>query len=64
MAIGLAATLWLSQFMASLLFGVRQIDPLTYAAAAATLLVTAALACYVPARRVLGVDPVAALRTE
>jgi putative ABC transport system permease protein len=64
MAIGLAATLWLSQFMASLLFGVRQIDALTYVVASVTLIVTAALACYVPARRVLGVDPVAALRTE
>jgi putative ABC transport system permease protein len=64
MAIGLAATLWLSQFMASLLFGIQQVDALTYAGASVTLIVTAALACYVPARRVLGVDPVAALRSE
>jgi putative ABC transport system permease protein len=64
MVIGLAATLWLSQFMASLLFGIQQVDLLTYVAASVTLTSTAALACYVPARRVLGVDPVAALRTE
>jgi putative ABC transport system permease protein len=50
--------------MTSLLVGITARDPLTFAAAAAALLVPAALACYVPARRVLRVDPATALRME
>jgi predicted permease len=62
--VGLAATLWLSRLMQSLLVGIEPHDPLTYAAGAGGLLAVAALACYVPARRVLRVDPAIALRTE
>jgi putative ABC transport system permease protein len=47
-----------------LLFGVRPTDPLTFAAVAALILATAALACWLPARRASRVDPVDALRAE
>ena len=63
-AIGLAATLWLSRLIASLLFGVTAGDVLTYAVAIGTLLIASLAACYLPARAVLRVDPMIALRTE
>ncbi len=63
-AAGLAATFWLSRLMSSLLFEIEPHDPLTYAVAAVVLLGVATLACYLPARRVLRIDPAIALRTE
>jgi putative ABC transport system permease protein len=63
-AVGLAATLWLSRLMSSLLFEIQPYDPLTYLVVAAVLMAVAALACYIPARRVLRIDPAIALRTE
>ena len=60
-AVGLAATFWLSQLMSSLLFGIQPRDPLTYGGVAAVLLGVAVLACYIPARSVLAVDPAIAL---
>jgi putative ABC transport system permease protein len=62
--IGLAATFWLSRWMSSLLFEIQPHDPITYVTVSAVLIAIAALACYVPARRVLRVDPAIALRTE
>jgi ABC-type lipoprotein release transport system permease subunit len=50
--------------LASLLHEIRPDDPLTYVAVTAALVCVAALACYIPARRVLRVDPSVALRTE
>jgi ABC-type antimicrobial peptide transport system permease subunit len=50
--------------MESLLFGVTTLDPGTYALAALALLATAALAAYLPARRVTRMDPMGALRAE
>jgi putative ABC transport system permease protein len=50
--------------MASLLFGVTGTDVTTYVLAAAAFAITAVVACYVPARQVLRVDPVVALRVE
>jgi putative ABC transport system permease protein len=61
---GLFAVLWLSRFMTTLLFGVKAGDPLTYVAVLTGLALIAVAACYVPARRVLRVDPVIALRSE
>jgi ABC-type antimicrobial peptide transport system permease subunit len=50
--------------MASLLFGVKALDPLTYAGVAAILIAAAALASYFPARRATRIDPLDALRAE
>jgi predicted permease len=64
LAIGLVLALLVSRLMASLLFGITGTDPLTYAGAGAAFALTAALACYMPARQVLRVNPVVALRVE
>ena len=62
--IGLALALWLSRLMTSLLFGIQPTDVMTYVTVSAALLATAIVACYLPARKVLRVDPVVALRTD
>jgi ABC-type antimicrobial peptide transport system permease subunit len=62
LVLGLVAALALSQLLAGLVFGVPPTDPVTYAVIAGLLLIVAALASFVPARRVLGVDPVSVLR--
>jgi putative ABC transport system permease protein len=63
-AIGLAGALALTRSMASLLYGVRPTDALTFGTMCALLAAAAALACYIPARRATHVDPVEALRQE
>lgn len=63
-AVGVAATFWLSQLMAALLFGVTSRDAPTYAGVAVVVIAIALMACYLPARRVLRVDPAVALRVE
>jgi putative ABC transport system permease protein len=62
--IGLAASLVLTRFLATLLFGVSSHDVTTMAASAAALIGVALLACYIPARRAAKVDPLVALRFE
>jgi putative ABC transport system permease protein len=62
--IGLAAAFWLSRFMASLLFGITPSDPTTYGLVSLGLIATTLVACYLPARRVLSVDPAVSLRAE
>jgi len=63
-AFGTAVAAGTTRLMSSLLFGVRPIDPATFAAVAVLLLLIAVLASYIPACRAAGVDPVSALRAE
>ena len=63
-ALGLAGAAWLPRMMTSMLFGVTPGDPATLGTVAVLLLMTAALACYLPARRAARVDPLVVLRTE
>jgi predicted permease len=63
-ALGLVAAAGLTRLMSSLLFGVTALDPMTYTAVSALLIVAGVLASYLPARRAIAVDPVRALRAE
>jgi hypothetical protein len=63
-AFGLVAAAGLTRLMSTLLFGVTALDPVTYIAVSALLLLAGVLASYLPARRALAVDPIQALRAE
>ena len=63
-AIGLGAAAGLTRVMASLLFDVSPVDPLTYVGVALLLMTATLLASYVPARRISPVDPAVAMRAE
>jgi predicted permease len=63
-AAGFVASVLLTRFMASLLFGVTPTDPLTFAGVAMLLALAAVLASYLPAARATRVDPMCALRAE
>jgi putative ABC transport system permease protein len=62
--IGVAAAALLTRTLASLLFGVTPLDPVTFVAAPALLVVTALVACVAPALRAVRVDPAVTLRQE
>jgi putative ABC transport system permease protein len=64
MAVGLVASLSLTRIIAGVLFGVTATDPTTYAIVLLMLFLVACLACLVPARRALRVDPLEAMRQE
>lgn len=63
-ATGLAASLFLSQFLQAFLFGVKPTDPLILIGVGLSFLCVALLACWIPARRATKVDPLEALRYE
>jgi len=62
--IGMLAAVFSMRLLSSLLFNVKPVDPITYVAAAAGMILTAWLASYIPSRRAATVDPVEALRAE
>jgi len=64
LAAGIVAGAFASRLLASALYGVSPLDPVTFAAVAAVLLSVATLASYLPARRATRIDPIAALRSE
>jgi predicted permease len=63
-ATGTIAALLSMRLLASLLFGVKTTDPVTYACVTVLLFLVACAACYFPARRAASIDPMQALRTE
>ena len=63
-AIGLALAFVFAQSVAAFLFGVTPRDPVTFASVSAVLVLTAMVACAVPALRAVRVDPVEAFRNE
>lgn len=62
--VGVSAAMGLSRLMASLLYGVSPLDPLTFVAVSMVLVSATVLASYVPARRAAAVDPLDAIRAE
>ena len=64
LVIGLAGALAVTRYMSGLLYGIAPRDPVTFGVAAMVLAAVAMAACYLPARRAMGVDPMVALRHE
>jgi putative ABC transport system permease protein len=63
-ALGVAGALVLTRFLASMLYGIRPTDPLTYLGVCLLLIAVSTVASYIPARRAAKVDPMEALRYE
>jgi predicted permease len=63
-AAGLLASIFLTRTVSSLLYGIESFDAISFAATASILLLVAVVACWLPARRAMRVDPMVALRYE
>jgi len=62
--LGAVGAWWLSRYMTTLLFAVKPFDALTYVAVVVLIIMTAAVACYLPCRHAMRTDPAIALRIE
>jgi ABC-type antimicrobial peptide transport system permease subunit len=63
-ALGLTGAFLLTRFLSSELYGISPIDPVTYLGVAVAMAAITMLACYLPARRAMRVDPLIALRYD
>jgi len=61
---GVIAAISLTRFLEGMLYGVSVTDPLVFGAGTAALVVISLVACFIPARRAMRVDPIVALRYE
>ncbi|QNI34838.1 ABC transporter permease [Alloacidobacterium dinghuense] len=64
LVIGVAASIWASRLIQSLLYGTRPLDPIVFVAVSLVLLMIAALSCVMPAWKASRIDPMQALRAE
>jgi putative ABC transport system permease protein len=64
LTIGIAGAFALMRLLASQFYEVRATDPTTFAVVGCSLLLMALIACYIPARRAVKIDPMVALRHE
>jgi ABC-type antimicrobial peptide transport system permease subunit len=64
LVIGTLGAVALTRFMAGMLFGVRPVDPLTFASVGALLLAATLVACAIPARQAAAADPARTLRED
>jgi putative ABC transport system permease protein len=62
--VGLGATLIFTRSISTLLYGIGNFDAISFIGAAVVLIAVALVACWLPARRAMGVDPIIALRYE
>jgi putative ABC transport system permease protein len=63
-ALGLGVSVVVTRLLKSMLFGVSETDPTTLVMAALVLVAVALVACYIPARRALKIDPMTTLKYE
>ena len=63
-SLGLACALGITRLLASELYGISPADPTTFLAAATLMTAVTLLACYIPTRRAMRVDPMVAVRNE
>jgi putative ABC transport system permease protein len=63
MAVGWSGAFVISRFFSSMLFGIAPLDLPTWAGLSISMLIVAAIASYLPARRACRIDPTVALRT-